>query len=203
MQNIYTDMTLGRKVRRTPGFWKKKSWVFLFVNISVSWFFLDVKIMIGDLDPNPTFIFAKILVYGAPSDRASYVLFGPKIRRKYFTSQKTSLSEVSKKLFLTNEIDSWLLRSINFLESTKTALNCHTIISTVRVLLSFIPKASINSKKHTRYAWCTQKMLRKHFASQNKSPVDFKKLILRRSQESISVVKKTFLKPRKGLCFGS
>ena len=56
-----------------PEFRQKKSWVFVFASISVSWFFLDVKIMIGDLDKNPIFIFAKILVYGAPSDRASYV----------------------------------------------------------------------------------------------------------------------------------
>ena len=129
----------------------------------------------------------------------------PKFVENILRAKTQAFPRFQKSFFLTTEIDFWLLWSISFLESTKTALNCHTIIPTVRVLLAFIPKVSINSKKHTRYAWCTQKMLRKHFASQNKSTVKFtvRNWYSEEVRSQFQLSKKAFLKPRKGLCFGS
>ena len=48
-----------------------------------------------------------------------YAWCAQKIRRKNSTSQKASLIEVSKKPFLTSEIDSWLLWSFTFWKSTR------------------------------------------------------------------------------------
>ena len=61
-------------------------------------------------------------------------------------------SRFKKSFFLTAEIDSWLVRSVIFLKSTKISFSCHIIISAREVLLQFIPKVSLDSNKHFTYA---------------------------------------------------
>ena len=85
------------------------------------------------------------------------------MRRNNYTGQNGSLVEVSKKLFLTAEVDSWLLRSVIFLKSTKIPFSCHIIVSAREVLLQFVPKVSLDPKKHFTCAWRVQKTLRKKY----------------------------------------
>ena len=58
-----------------------------------------------------------------------------KINKKQPTTQKWILIKVWKKLFLTVDVEFWLLGSMIFLKSTKMALSCRQIIFTSRVML--------------------------------------------------------------------
>ena len=101
------------------------------------------------------------------------------MRRKNSTCQKRSLVEVSKSLFLTVEIDSWLCQLMISLNPTKIALSCRIIISPCHMMLLFVLKNSLDPKHCFSYAWLLSKMCRKNSACQKRSLVEvWKRLFL-------------------------
>ena len=123
------------------------------------------------------------------------------MRRKISTSQNASLDKVSKKLFLTSESDSWLLRSISFLKSTKNGSQLpHNYFYVSSVALIY-RKSFLRFYGTLYIQMMCSKNRTKHFTSHNTSLADFKNLMLRRIQESDSLVKKSFFETLSRLAF--
>ena len=136
----------------------------------------------------------------------TYAWCAQKMRRKKFRSQKASLVEVSKKPFLTSEIDSWLLRSFSFWKSIKLTLNCHKITLVPRVLLLFIPKAFLGSTKRFKYSLYIQyskKCLGNILRDNIQTTLIFRNWNSEETKSQFHLSKKVFLKPRPGLRSGS
>ena len=126
------------------------------------------------------------------------------VRVRYHTNdlypqENKNCIEEKQKLFLRSESDSWLLRSIISYNRQKMDLNCRKIISTFRVLLSFIAKVSWDSKG--TYKCCDKKILQSILRAETQTSLILRNWYSEEAKSQIHLSKKAFLKTLSRLAF--